>query len=586
MKVINCSLLFTFLLGSSIVLQSQKEDFNWMLGQCGTQSDSIFSRILWTFDTQGNYHEQRTYKVDYRMEYTNASISDSLGNLLFYTNGHTIFNKDHQIMQNGDGLEAGVFANSSKETGAKLIGGALVLPWPEKQNLYLVIHVTTNGKPFLWYSLNLFTTLVDMNLDSARGDVIYKNHSVYSDSLVNGSLSACKHANGRDWWIPCFNYSGKKCFMFLFDPSGISLHHIQEIPYSFEPSGNGQAQFSPDGATYSFFHRNSQNYREFLLADFDRCTGLYSNIKFNSIPGYDFVGVAFSPDSRWLYISTAYELYQLNLKDANPFEKRFRVDSIDGFKWMPLFPCYFSFMQLAPDGKIYINNGRDPAYLSTIEKPNLQGKACDVRQHHIQITSNATLPNFPYFRLGPLEGSSCDTLARGRLPIALWKEQIDSSNKFLFRFTDESKFQINSWEWNFGDPGSMDNTSTLQNPQHVFSKSGLFNVCLIASNPIGKDTFCKTINIETVSTSSKLYPSIISIYPNPMEDYIDIKIESMTKKPITLNLVNANAQLVLKANLVSGINRLNVQDILSGIYILKLFTAENELLKELRIFKK
>ena len=495
MKFLSYTLLIKLLLVSSIEVRSQKEDFTWMLGRSGIESDSNFCRIQWTFNAQGYYHEQRAYKVDYRMDYTNASISDNLGNLLFYTNGHSIFNKAHQVMQNGDGLEAGVFANSAKESGAKLLGGALILPWPENQNLYLILHVTTDGMPFFWYSLNLYSTLVDISLDSTKGDVIYKNQPVYTDSLVNGSLSACKHANGRDWWIPCFNYSGKKCFMFLFDPSGIRLHHIQEIPYSFEPSGNGQAQFSPNGNTYCFFHRNSQNYREFLLAEFDRCNGIYSNIKFNSIPGYDFVGVAFSPDSKLLYISTAYELFQLDLNDVEPFENRFRVDSIDGFTWMPLFPCYFSFMQLAPDGKIYINNGRDPAFLSTIEKPNLLGKECEVRQHHINITSNATLPNFPYFRLGPLEASSCDTLALGRLPISFWKEEKDNSNKFLLKFKDESKFQINKWEWEFGDPGSIDNSSNLQNPQHIFSKSGLFNVCLNVSNPIGKDTFCKTINI-------------------------------------------------------------------------------------------
>ena len=31
-----------------------------------------------------------------------SSISDSQGNLLFYTNGNTVWNKDHQIMESGE----------------------------------------------------------------------------------------------------------------------------------------------------------------------------------------------------------------------------------------------------------------------------------------------------------------------------------------------------------------------------------------------------------------------------------------------------------------------------------------------------
>jgi hypothetical protein len=67
-------------------------------------------------------------------------------------------------------------------------------------------------------------------------------------------------------------------------------------------------------------------------------------------------------------------------------------------------------MQLGPDDKIYICNGRSPSYLSSINSPDLKGKACDVRQHNVSIVANSTMPNFPYFRLGALKGSSCDTI--------------------------------------------------------------------------------------------------------------------------------------------------------------------------------
>lgn len=574
-------LMLSILILGWTALSGQREDYNWMLGRCSPLSDSLFSRIHWKFTDDKVYSENRTYKVEHIMDFTNASISDSLGNLLFYTNGLGVFNRYYNKMLNGEGLNPGRYANSSKDSGYKLDNGALILPWPDHPGKYFIFHVTTDNIPFVWYSLNLFTTLVDMELDQGKGDVVYKNQSVYADSLVNGSLSACRHANGRDWWLPCFYYSGKKCFLFLLDPGGIRLHHIQDIPYSFEPSGRGQSQFSPDGTHYAFFHQNSQSYREFMLADFDRCSGLFSNMEYGSMPKFDIAALAFSPNSKFLYLGTAYELYQLDLMEKDAFKKRMRIDSIDGFSSFPLFPSYFSNMQLAPDKKIYINNGRGPDYLSTIEKPDLKGKDCDVRQHNIHITSNATIPNFPYFRLGPQEGSPCDSLARGRHPIARWGHEQDSINPLVVNFSDSSLYQVRQWYWNFDDPVSMDNASTMQNPAHEFSREGIYKVCLIAGNNIGTDTLCKQINVKVVSTKENAVgqddKQKIQIIPNPFGDYLHIN--SYLHSKLHYELYNILGEQVKKGTLEEMNHTIQTSELPSGIYKI-LITDKGKILYE------
>ena len=50
-------------------------------------------------------------------------------------------------------------------------------------------------------------------------------------------------------------------------------------------------------------------------------------------------------------------------------------------------------------------------------------------------------------------------------------------------FTDLSIGDITGWEWNFGD-GS---TSALQNPSHVFTSPGEYDIALSVSNDNGKD---------------------------------------------------------------------------------------------------
>ncbi len=58
-------------------------------------------------------------------------------------------------------------------------------------------------------------------------------------------------------------------------------------------------------------------------------------------------------------------------------------------------------------------------------------------------------------------------------------------------FTDLTTQNPTSWAWDFGDS----QVSTLQNPSHYYQDTGDFEVCLIASNAFGSDTFCQTIHI-------------------------------------------------------------------------------------------
>lgn len=55
---------------------------------------------------------------------------------------------------------------------------------------------------------------------------------------------------------------------------------------------------------------------------------------------------------------------------------------------------------------------------------------------------------------------------------------------------------INKWKWDFGDPGSPTNTSSLQNPTHIYPVTGLYTVTFIVETTKGCiDTIPKTIDI-------------------------------------------------------------------------------------------
>lgn len=56
---------------------------------------------------------------------------------------------------------------------------------------------------------------------------------------------------------------------------------------------------------------------------------------------------------------------------------------------------------------------------------------------------------------------------------------------------------LTNWNWNFGDPLSPNNTSTLQNPNHYYNTTGVKNVTLIVTNQGGcTDTLVQQITIN------------------------------------------------------------------------------------------
>ena len=250
-----------------------------------------------------------------------------------------------------------------------------------------------------------------MSLDSGRGAVTQKNVVLLSDTLTIGSITACKHANGRDWWMVFHKSQGRRYYEYLFSPSGLTGPFIQDIGYSVLPRDwSWQACFSPDGNKYAnVFTKDTID-----VMDFDRCTGLFSNC--TSIYLNDTAagrGVAFSSNSQLMYVSSALYLYQYNLNTVPIDSGKILLDKFDAWA-EPIPPFYtpFYLAQLANDGKIYITTGNGSRIFNVIHHPNIVGLGCDFLQHSFFLpTYNAyTIPNFPNYFLGKEIGSVCDSL--------------------------------------------------------------------------------------------------------------------------------------------------------------------------------
>ncbi|MCC6769384.1 MAG: hypothetical protein IT240_10095, partial [Bacteroidia bacterium] len=129
---------------------------------CGTYSQR--NDKIWYFgDRAGISFANNSPEVllDGKLEtLDNAStISDAAGNLLFYTNGVSIWNKSHAIMENGEGLLGSMSAGQS----------VLIVPSPGTENYYVFTVPQTTGTSGLRFSV------VNLSTNGGMGAVIEKN---------------------------------------------------------------------------------------------------------------------------------------------------------------------------------------------------------------------------------------------------------------------------------------------------------------------------------------------------------------------------------------------------------------------------
>ena len=401
-------------------LFAQHHDFErdhiWLLGNGFISETDQWQDSITSF----NFNENPV-KIDFedhshnmRFGDSNAMLCTPEGELLCYSNGCRVYNKNHEILVNGDQMLPNDWMNTEYcPRFYPFKNNFLMLPDPEEAN---VVHLFTVGLPTteisLLYGFGLYQSIIDMNRQGGQGEVIQKNKLILSDSLFYGQLTATRHANGRDWWIINSKAYSNVYYKTLLSKDTTIGPLSQEIglPNIFSGS-TGQAVFSPDGTRYVRY----DPYMDLQIFDFDRCEGLLSN--FRPIPIQDHSdttgagGVAFSPNARFLYVPSGRHCYQFDTHATDIAESRKTIGVWDGFKHK-IWPTYFHNAMLAPDGKIYMSCLSSNAYMHIIHHPNREGLSCNFEPRTIFMPtwSDGALPNYPYLRLGALKGSLCDTL--------------------------------------------------------------------------------------------------------------------------------------------------------------------------------
>jgi len=573
------TLLFLLL---PLITWGQFHDNTWLFGYSGGNNSSgqnEFGISIIQYGRFGKIDTVNDQVSEIHFNDTNASISDSLGNLLFYYNGIYIEDSSAMVMQNGDLL------NAWNNTGYDLPQAGLILPRPGKQQQYVLFHNShtwSYENEVLTPIVTVYYSLIDMNENNGKGAVIERKVPLPLDSLAYGQLTATKHANGRDWWILTRKWNSDTLYSILLSPVGVFVNDTQVAEQPIQ-NGLGQAVFSPDGSKYLVYNGISVQEGEYMdVFDFDRCSGLLSNQRQKKFvfPTAKAGGIAVSADSRYAYLSSHERIFQFDLSNAQIYDTEVLVAEYDGF--LAPFPTTFYLAQLGPDGRIYISASNGTRYLHVIEHPERAGVACSVNQHSLLLPTHnaASMPNIPNFRLGPLDGSPCDTLGLDNWPVADFRPDQDTLNPLYFEFTDLSYYEPTAWAWDFGD-GS---TSTERYPAHNFPEPGIYEVCLTVSNAYGSHTACTEINLGVTSLKEEDDPISVQVFPNPFHQTFSLQLSDYYPHRAELRLFDALGQPVHQQRLFQGLNEVAVHHLLPGMYIYQLWDG-NRLLQSGRVVK-
>ena len=306
-----------------------------------------------------------------------ATISDSTGNLLFYTNGDTIWCRDNSIMPDGTGLSG----------RPNIQQGVLIVPLPGTTNIY---YVFTIGKSRSSNSRELSYSIINMTLNDSLGDVSSKNTLL--DSNVTEKLTATKNGDDSDFWIVEKNLYSNAFKAYSLTSTGLDTVPvvsavgvpIQKDDYTgaIKISNNGCWLISTirgifgDPGIVELFH-------------FDNIGGtVYDGVSTTSIQHP--YGLEFSPNSSKFYIgeNDIKPIWQFNLNAGNESD-----DIQSKIPVSEIIDTTYDF-QLAPDNTIYIVTN-DSTILARIANPNSYGFSCNIEDSAVTgLYSNTfCLPN-------------------------------------------------------------------------------------------------------------------------------------------------------------------------------------------------
>ena len=218
------------------------------------------------------------------------TVSTYNGNLLFSSDGSTVYDKNGNVMSNGTGLLGGP---SSTQSG-------IAVPKPGSTTEYYIITVPQD---YTAYPNGIRYSIVDISKNAGLGAVTSKNNVIKSGAVYE-NIAAVPNSNGKDYWL--IHRTLQTFYVWAITETGISSTAHQTIASSAIVSSGtvylGELIVSSDYTKLASFNWAGC---QVISAVFNPSTGLISGIQTQTLPILTYSGT-FSPNNQYIYISSGY----------------------------------------------------------------------------------------------------------------------------------------------------------------------------------------------------------------------------------------------------------------------------------------
>jgi hypothetical protein len=300
---------------------------------------------------------------------------DTNGVIQFLSNEIAVYDSNYNFITNGD-----TTCNLLRIHSALNVPGYAMALLPVSDSKYYLLQVYMSDSmmakltaqvpmpmPMEHFDDILYATIERMGgiwqLTSKR-NVLY---NLPSGLMIHHNATAIRHANGKDWWCTFRPWGECKLLNYRISASGIEgpyEHILGTCNWDYWLSSAASMTYSMDGTKIAIVGHQKRG--EIMLADFNRCTGAYSNTRLITIPPDSFnvgtnvfhdtflLGAAFSTDNKYLYVTREGSFGQVDLSVPGqypPFTEM--LNWVNAYN--NLMPRYLYY---GHDRRIYLSNSQ------------------------------------------------------------------------------------------------------------------------------------------------------------------------------------------------------------------------------------
>ena len=455
-----------------------------------------------------------------------ATVSDLNGDLLFYTDGQTVYNREHTQMLNGDNIGGSPDATQS----------SIIVQFPDDETQY---YIFTTDDAFGDASNDMRMAVVDIKGDAGNGEVVIKDKPVFSKSTERVTANAN--------WVIGHEFGNNTFRAYPVGTNGIGKPVLSSVgsvhSLGDERNAKGYMKLSPNDSLLAVALPGSQNFVE--IFSFDDSLGAFSNpmridLEVNGGQGMVY-GIEFSSDNQKLYASVdglggdVSRLFQMELdtltQQAIQDTKRQFYEDTDA-------SVRFGALQMSPAGQIYTAiEGSD--FLGVITNPSAEFGMLTFQPNGFALVPGAPsrlgLPNFIQNQSQPPEQRG---FSFSPVPTCVDQE---------VTFEAQSGCQLDMFSWRIlnasngvvasGSGGAL---------AHTFATAGSYTAELTITNRCGLlETQTQNVVVSDVPADPELPDAVSFCTPNESISLTPANLDIDYVNGETFSWTDANGQVLV-----------------------------------------